>query len=144
MSHSTLGDKFFLKNEVIKAERKFRRGTATAGKVISEQAFGFWTSLFEPKHYHLLSGSIIHCFPNKPASIDRVDIYKMLNDIREFRNRVYHNENICFDNTNIDFSKAKSIKEDIYKLLEWIDIDLKNYVLEFDSIDIEITAALCI
>ena len=80
-----------------KAERTIRRkgGTISSGKVISEQSFGFWTSLFETHHYRLIGGVIIHCFPNKPNNVNRSVIAQKLNRIREFRNRVYHNEPIC-------------------------------------------------
>jgi len=141
MSDPSLAPKFGMRKQVIKAETN-TRGTITPGKIISEQTFGFWTSLFENRHYRLISGHVIHCFPNKPAIINRPDITNILNDIRQFRNRVYHNENICFDNITIDFTNAIKIKSEIYNLLEWMDVDLKDYVLQFDTIDIEITEAL--
>ena len=84
------------------------------------------------------------CFPNKPASIDRVDIAKKLKDIREFRNRIYHNEAICFNNITIDFTNARRIKMEIYNLLDWMDADLKPYVEKFDFIDAKIARALTI
>lgn len=54
MSNPTLApSRFFLKNSIQKAERTIRRkGSAvTSGKVIAEQSFGFWTSLFDTHHY---------------------------------------------------------------------------------------------
>jgi chloramphenicol O-acetyltransferase len=87
---------------------------------------------------------VIHCFPNKPAAINRADLTNTLNEIREFRNRVYHNENICFDNITIDFTHALKVKKEIYDLLEWMDVDLKKYVLQFDSVDSAITRALTV
>jgi len=143
MNHHSLAPKHWLKNQVETAERN-TRGTITAGKIISEQTFGFWTSLFEPKHYTLISGYIIRCFPHKPTHVNRLVIYTTLKDIREFRNRVYHNENICFNNITIDFSHAKRIKEEIYDLLEWMDVDLKKYVAQFDDVDTKIAHALTI
>ena len=97
---------FFLKTEVSKTETKLaKKGiTITPGKIISEQTLGFWTSLFETHHYKLLNGSIIHCFPLKPSSINRSSISIKLNRIRDFRNRVFHNEQICFKGTSIDFN----------------------------------------
>jgi hypothetical protein len=140
MSDKSLAPQFWLKKQITIAENN-ARGTITPGKIIAEQAFGFWTSLFEPKHYKLISGHIIHCFPNKPAPVNRIVIAGMLKDIREFRNRIYHNENICFDNITIDFTHASKIKADVYKLLEWMDTDLKDYVIQFDTIDIKIAEA---
>jgi len=134
---------FFLKNSISKAERTIRRkgGAITAGKVIAEQSFGFWTSLFDTHHYRLIGGIVIHCFPNKPPHINRSILNQKLNRIREFRNRVYHNEPICFNNQNIDFSQASSIKDEIYELLEWINCDLTTYVEYFDNVDSKINLA---
>jgi hypothetical protein len=52
MSDISLGPKFRMKKQVLKVEGNIR-GTITPGKVVSEQAFGFWTSLFENRHYNL-------------------------------------------------------------------------------------------
>jgi len=43
---------------------------------------------------HPLIGDALHS--NSPRAINRVDIAKKLNDKREFRNRIYHYEAICF------------------------------------------------
>ncbi|MFK8102318.1 MAG: hypothetical protein AB8G15_07335 [Saprospiraceae bacterium] len=121
MSDNSLrGSNFFLKNQIEKAERKLRRrgSRITAGKVIAEQTFGFWTSLFDPHHYRLLRGSIINCFPNKLTTVNRSEISVKLQRIRDFRNRIYHNEPICFDRNQINFRIAEDIKNDIYDLLE--------------------------
>jgi hypothetical protein len=141
MSHPSLtSSRFFLKNSVLKAERLVRRkgGIITPGKIIAEQSFGFWTSLFETHHYRLIGGVVIHCFPNKPPHVNRNILNQKLNNIREFRNRVYHNEPICFQGNTIDFSEARNIKNEIYELLAWIDTDLTGYVDYFNGIDIKI------
>lgn len=132
--------KFFLKKSVEKAEETIRRkgSTITAGKVIAEQSFGFWTSLFDTHHYKLIKGVVIHAFPNKPNYINRNQLNQKLNRVREFRNRIYHNEPICFNGTTIDFTNATNIRNEIYELLEWIDSDLTTYVDYFNNIDTEI------
>lgn len=141
MSHPTLGNKYRLKKCVEDAEFNIR-GTITPGKIIAEQSLGFWTSLFEPRHYSLIRGSVISCFPNKPTSTNRNDISNYLKRIREFRNRIYHNEAICFNNITIDFTHVTSIRTDIYILLDWMDTDLRPYVNQFDNINAAISQAL--
>jgi len=138
--HSLRHSKFFLRNSVEKAERTIRRkgGAISSGKVISEQSFGFWTSLFETHHYRLIGGVIIHCFPNKPNNVNRSVISQKLNRIREFRNRVYHNEPICFNGPNIDFSQAEDIRDEIFEMLSWIDSDLSTYTEYFNGINTKI------
>lgn len=134
---------FFLKNSVLNAERSIiRTGRAvTAGKIIAEQSFGFWTSLFEPHHYRLIRGVVIHGFPNKPTYVNRSILSQKLIRIREFRNRIYHNEPICFNHSVFDFAQATEVKQDIYELLEWIDVDLPAYVQMYGTIDRKISLA---
>lgn len=141
MNHYSLGPKFWLKSQIDKAEVK-TNGKITSGKIIAEQTLGFWTSLFEPRHYKLVSGYVIHCFPNKPRHINRNVISKNLNEIREFRNRIYHNESICFNKKNIDFTQAIHVKKLIYETLAWMDTDLINYIMQFEMVDEEIHLAL--
>lgn len=141
--YSLAPSKYFLKNCIQKAERSIirKRGHITSGKVIAEQSLGFWTSLFDTHHYRLIGGVPIQCFPNKPASVNRNILNQKLNRIREFRNRVYHNEPICFKNRHIDFTHAQNIKNEIFELLDWIDPELSNYVTYFNGIDSKIVAA---
>lgn len=134
--HSLRRSRYYLKNNVQSAENAIRRkgGTVTPGKVIAEQSFGFWTSLFDRHHYRLIGGVVIQCFGNKPSYVNRSVVAQKLNDIRELRNRIHHNEPICFNGNLIDFSNAIRAKQDIYELLTWIDGDLTNYVSYFDSV----------
>jgi len=134
---------FHLRKSVSDAERRIRKkgGRVTAGKVFAEQSFGFWTSFFEPQHYRLIGGVVILCFPNKPVSVNRSVLSQKLERIRGFRNRIYHNEPICFDGNNIDFTYAIKIKTEIFELLDWIDNDLSEYVKAFDTIDSKINSA---
>lgn len=62
---SLAGTKYFLKSSVVKAENVILRkgGFVSSGKIIAEQALGFWTSLFDVPHYRLIGGTVIHAFP---------------------------------------------------------------------------------
>jgi hypothetical protein len=134
---------YSLKTSVVKAEKTIKRkgGTVSSGKVIAEQSLGFWTRLFDTHHYRLIGGSPIHAFPNKPAFESRNTINQKLNKVRKFRNRIYHNEPICFDQNLIDFTEAHEIKNEIYEILSWIDNDLTDYINYFDGIDAKIATA---
>lgn len=84
---------------------------------------------------------LLYILLNKPAGINRSAISQKLNRIREFRNRVYHNEPICFNGNTIDLTYAENIKNEIYEMLNWIDADLTDYVEYFDAIDNKINIA---
>lgn len=144
MSNKSLEpSKYFLRKQIESAEKRVKRrgGTITSGKIIAEQSLGFWTTLFDTHHYKLLSGTIIHCFPNRTTT-QRKEINLKLDRIREFRNRVYHNEPVCFNGAKIDFTEAKAIKQEIYETLDWIDPDLSIYIKQFDHVDEKINHAL--
>lgn len=144
MSNASLApSQFFLKKSIQKAERAIRRkgSVVTSGKVIAEQSFGFWTSLLDTHHFRLIGGSPLQAFPLKPAHANRRIINKKLNKIREFRNRIYHNEPICFNAHRVDFSNAHDIINEIYELLSWIDDDLTGYIEYFNGIHSKIDSA---
>lgn len=136
--------KYFLRKQIESAEKRVKRrgGTITSGKIVAEQMLGFWTNLFDTHYYKLLSGTIIHCFPYRPNTIQRKEINLKLDRIREFRNRVYHNEPVCFNGNKVDFTEAKTIKHEIYETLSWIDPELSKYIKQFDHVDEKINHAL--
>jgi len=141
MNDLTLAESgYYLKNSVIKAENKMlKRGIiASAEKILAEQSFSFWVSLFEPRHYKLIGGSIIHSFPNKPSHVNRKAILLLLTKIRDFRNRIYHNEPVCFNGYSVTFSHASQIRSDLLNMLEWMNLDIKKYVQCFDTIEKQI------
>jgi hypothetical protein len=128
---------YYLKHCIINAETKMlKKGISlSAGKVLAEQSFGFWVSLFETAHYKLIGGSVIHSFPYKPPQVNRKTILLLLSQIRDFCNRIYHNEPVCFCGTAVDFTHASRIKNSIFDMLGWMEPDIKKYVQDFDNID---------
>jgi Abi-like protein len=133
----------FLKDEVEKAERRVRKSHVpiTSGKIISELMFGFWTDLFELYHYRILLGRPIQVFTNLPAGHGRREIADALNKIRLFRNRLYHNEPICFNGNVIDFYKAEETYQMILNLFTWIDPELLKWINDVDSVSSKVNSA---
>ncbi len=134
----------FLKNEVEKAERRLRKSGAaiTSGRVIAEQTLGFWTDLFEVHHYRLLAGKPIQIFSYLPSRHGRKEVNDELNKIRRFRNRINHNEPICFNGNNIDFTTATDVYNSIISILNWIDPALLKYAKDVDKVQRTINQAL--
>lgn len=138
MSDGSLGrSAFFLKTCVTKSELNIRRsgGVVNSGKIVAEQTLGFWTSLFDSHHYALLSGSPLGAFSNKPNVVNRFVVANKLRNIRAFRNRIYHNEPICFKGNSIDFSMANIIMNEVHDIISWIDPALLDYTKYFNNID---------
>lgn len=126
----------YLLNQVLSAEKKLSetKRPLSSGRIIAEQNLGFWTSLFEKTHYRILKGSPIGVFKNLPSGYGRNEITTNLKLIREFRNRISHNESLCFVNKNIDFSVLKTNYKAISDLLNWIDPELLASLKEVNQV----------
>jgi len=133
----------YLKTSVEKSEKRFRRirMPITSGKIIADQTLGFWTDLFELTHYRILRGRPIQIFNHLHSGIGRVEVCDKLNKIRKFRNRINHNEPICFSGTTIDFNNAEEVYMAIIDLLKWIDPELIKWVNDLDSVILKIKNA---
>lgn len=133
----------FLKSSVEKSERRFRRLRVpiTSGKIIADQSLGFWTDLFEVHHYRLLLGRPIQVFYNLPSGHGRSDACDKLNKIRQFRNRINHNEPICFNGAVIDLTYVEEVYDAIMKILTWIDPELIKWVKDIDTVKTKIASA---
>lgn len=133
----------FLRSSVEKAEKRIRRLCipVVSCMVIADQSLGFWTDLFELHHYRLLLGRPIQIFNYLPSGFGRNEVCRKLNNIRQFRNRINHNEPVCFIGNTIDFNYVEGIYNDCIEILKWIDPELINWIRNVDSIRIKIANA---
>lgn len=130
----------FLKSSIEQSERRFRRlhVPITSDKIIANQPLGFWTDLFEAHHYRLLLGRPIQIFSQLPSGHGRSEVCNRLNKIRQFRNRINHNEPICFNGNSIDFTYVDDVYNSLIDILTWIDPELINWIKNVNSIPLKI------
>ncbi len=94
---------------------KMRKEKISKHKIIAELSFGFWVNLFKkPYDKKLRINDLKIIFPNLPLRktklTNREIIYKELNHIRNFRNRVFHHERVLNrDNYNFIFNEIDEI-----------------------------------
>jgi hypothetical protein len=126
----------YLKREINKAEKRLQktRTTITSGKIIAEQTLGFWTDLFEVHHYRLLKGKPIQIFNSLQAGYGRKEVNDELDKVRRFRNRLNHNEPICFDGSTIDFTDTLEVHQSIINVLTWIDPEIIKLISDIDQV----------
>ena len=126
----------FILNSVKSAEHKLgKRGLGmTSGRIISEQTFGFWTDFFENHHYKILRGRPIKMFKHLPSGYGRKEILTELTRIRQFRNRINHNEPVCFVGANVDFSDSAMVYNSIQDILTWINPELIRWAKSLDKV----------
>ena len=96
-------------------------------KIIAELSFGFWVNLFKkPYEMKLRTKDIQKIFTNLPPKkekiINREVIYKELNHIRNFRNRVFHYEKV------INKDNYNQIFDEIDQVLFYFDKELFDCV----------------
>jgi hypothetical protein len=134
---------YMMTKEILVAEKRLtdKGGLVTNSKIIADQTLGFWTGQFEKSNFKKLAGCPIQAFRYLPKNKNRTDISIRLNQIRIFRNRINHNEPICFNANTIDFSDAESVHQKIYEVLDWIDPDARKFLRDVDSVLKEIERA---
>ena len=96
-------------------------------KIIAELSIGFWVNLFKkPYEKKLRTKDIQKIFTNLPPKkekmINREVIYKELNHIRNFRNRVFHYEKV------INKDNYNQIFDEIDEVLFYFDKELFDCV----------------
>jgi hypothetical protein len=123
---------FYLKTKIIESQNKIKASPISAGQIIADQTLGFWTSLFQIHHFKLFKGSLMNCFKYRESGVGRKQISMQLDSIRYFRNRIYHNEPICFENNKICTNHCLTVQLQIYQTLDWMHPDLRKYIEEFD------------
>ena len=112
-----------IKNKIVASHK-----APTADRIVSELTFGFWTSLFNRKYAYLLWKPLYQIFIHAPhILLQRAIISPKLNSIRDFRNRVYHYEPICW-NLNALQQKHNLIIE----LLYWLDSGAVQWIADID------------
>lgn len=103
----------------------------TSGRIVSELAFGFWTSLFDLKFEMSLWKNLRHTFPNCPKNIrQRKNISSKLNGIRKLRNRIFHHESIAW---NLD--AIENYREELIEGVNWLNKDLEIWAADLIRID---------
>lgn len=121
-------DEFFAgKLKKTEAKLKYHGVTITHGKLLADLTFGFWVKFFDTSAIKLLRGAPLEAFINKPHKKLAL-VHSHLNAIVTLRNRIAHNEPICFNsNGNICLTTIESYETNIIEALGWLNTDLKEW-----------------
>ncbi len=123
-------------------------GAANGADVLASMKLGFWTAFFQKTHYVILAGRPIKIFPMLPMGTSRWAVYGKLLKIKEFRNRIYHNEPIIFKKelTGTTFSTQlpENIHSEITLMFSWLDLDFEKWTKKINGVDFEIRRAKCV
>ncbi len=130
----------YLRDLVVQAEQSIRRiqQSVTSGKVIAELPLGFWNSLFDKTEYKVLQGQPIQSFTQLPPKTGRAVVATALHEIRALRNRMNHNEPLCFSGSQYDCQPTYDVYQRMSDILTWLDQDLVDWVAAIDEVEQQI------
>ena len=116
---------------IAKSKITKNRQQLSCDKIVAELTFGFWTSLFNKQYAKLFWRPLMFALKeldNKHKDRDKI-AYK-LNQVRKFRNRIFHYEPICND-----LLALKVNHNNIIDLLNWLDKDLLDWTLTIENFE---------
>lgn len=103
----------------------------SAPKIVAELSLGFWVTLFNSEYERILWKHLRKAFPNMPkGDRKRKNVSAPLNNFRLVRNRIFHNEPVCW---NLDVLEHKH--DHIVETLKWIDPELPEWLAPMDRFD---------
>jgi hypothetical protein len=105
-----------------------RRKTVTAGRIVAELNFGFWTSLLDRRYERRLWPQILpDVFPNLPRRRrTRHTVSVRMSAMRQLRNRVFHHEPIWY------WGNLQQQHRDLGEAIRWLDRALADTVTLVD------------
>lgn len=105
-----------------------RHESITPSKVVAELTLGFWVSLLNSEYERLLWKDLRRAFPYMPKHLrQRKNVSSPLNQFRMFRNRVFHNESICWN-----LSRVEDIHNEMVTMMGWINKDVPAWLQQTD------------
>lgn len=114
-----------------------RHEAISPSKVVSELTLGFWVSLLNSEYERTLWQALRRAFPHMPRNKrQRRNVSAPLNTFRRLRNRIFHNEPICWN-----LERVETIHNELVEVIGWMDRDLPLWLKKndrFDDVCIEI------
>lgn len=108
-----------------------RHEMITPSKVTAELTLGFWVSLLNSEYERLLWKSLRRAFPYMPKQDrQRKNVAAPLNKFRTFRNRVFHNESICWN-----LNRVEEIHQDMVMVMGWMNKDVPEWLRQIDRFE---------
>ena len=116
---------------VAKSKISLSKKEFTINKLVSELTLGFWTALFNKKYAKDFWKPLMYAFPmiSKDQKHRNTIAFK-LNNIRKFRNRIFHFEPIC---NELDILEINH--KNILETLEWMNMEIVEWTRKIDRFE---------
>ena len=110
----------------------FKNKQLNHNNLVSELSFGFWMMLLKkPYQQYLRYSDLKQILPNLPSSkdksINRHFVFSKLNNIRLFRNKVFHHDKI------ISKKEYQNMMDEIYEVLSYFDDEIAEITKELNK-----------
>jgi len=103
------------------------KGPVTSGGMTAGLNFGFWVKMLLPRHEPVFWSDLHNSFNDLPATVTYHDLYKRCDDVREFRNRVFHHEPILERNISQEYSQ-------IMELITWLSPEKASWIKQYSRV----------
>jgi hypothetical protein len=108
-------------------EKLAHTGAVTSGRMTAELNFGFWVKMLLPRHEAVFWPNLHVNFSHLPAAVSYERLYKRCDDVREFRNRIFHHEPILHKNITAEYSQ-------ILELIKWLSPDKATWIKTYSRV----------
>ena len=137
---------FFSGSSCIRTKKTIKRAydnlvVYTHPKLLASLDFGFWRYLFAQPQFHAGGQTLLKIFPSKPTTTPQIQynhtyIFKQLEIVNEFRNRIAHHEPICFrlGTSMIDTAFCLQHYNLILQLFQWMNINESALLYGLDHV----------
>lgn len=107
----------------------------THDRLVSSLSFGFWVMLFNKLQFNVGGKTLHNIFVNRPIGTLPRSMYKELDKIRDFRNRVAHHEPLCFDSLhNKNVMYAQQHYDLIKRYAQWLGFNSDQLFYGIDHV----------
>jgi hypothetical protein len=114
-----------------KAQIRNRGENVNTDKLISELTFGFCVMLLNNQYERVLWKSLRKAFPNLPKKDrQRKNVSAPCNTLRRLRNRIFHQEAICWD-----LYYLTCLHDNLVTVLGWMNEDIQQWLKPIDPFD---------
>ena len=104
-----------------------RKGPVTSGRMIAELSFGFWVQMLKQENVAALWTPIHASFADLPEAVTYAQFYERCDEVKEFRNRIFHHEPIIERDILYEYSK-------ILGLITWISSDKGEWIKKYSRV----------
>ncbi len=104
-----------------------RRGVVSSGGMTAELNFGFWAKMLLPRHKNIFWGDFELSFSNLPEGITYENLYDRCDEVRLFRNRIFHHEPIFDRDISLEYSQ-------IMELIVWLSPAKAEWIRNYSRV----------